>query len=420
MYRILIIADDLSGAADCGMAFAVSRLSTMVVLGDGTGAVDADVLSVDGDTRGLDPQQAAHKTEWLMRKYGASGDQIIFKKLDSTLRGNVGAELASVLRVRRNVIPRAVAVLAPAFPANGRTTVGGQQFLNGKPLEEMEICQREGRRSCSHIPGIIGDAGMRSALVSLKTVRSTNDELRKAMRKLAEETDVLVCDAESDQDLHAIAGASATLGSGTVWAGSAGLAYHLPQTTGLIGTPFAFPKEPLATGPTLFVIGSPANTSREQARVLSDSLGITTVTVPAEDLAAGTAAREMQERQLADALGSGHDVVVSLGKEKIGASDARLPCFTLAEMLAPHADSVGALVATGGETARAVLKAWGVSALRLVQELEAGVPFCITENWRRRLPVLTKAGDFGSPQTLLHCRDFVSALDRTSSQRKEL
>jgi uncharacterized protein YgbK (DUF1537 family) len=52
--------------------------------------------------------------------------------------------------------------------------------------------------------------------------------------------------------------------------------------------------------------------------------------------------------------------------------------------------------------------------LRLVKELEPGLPFSITENWTRRLPVITKAGDFGNPQTLVHCRQFLRDLDRTA------
>src|SRR5690349_6288616 len=94
---------------------------------------------------------------------------------------------------------------------------------------------------------------------------------------------VLICDYETDQDLRAIADASVTLGSGTVFAGSAGLAYHLPQAAGLTGTRFAVIDEPLAVGPTLFVIGSPAPRSQEQARTLAASCGIVTVTVPVED-----------------------------------------------------------------------------------------------------------------------------------------
>ncbi len=412
MPRILIIADDLSGAADCGIAFAAKGLSTVVALGEGSASANSDVFSIDADTRALNAQQSEDKTERLMRQFGVSADQIVFKKLDSTLRGNVGAELAAVLRVRRSVVPRAVAVFAPAFPANGRTTVAGKQLLNRKPLEETDIWRREGKQGNSYIPGILENAHLRPELLSLKTVRSANGGLREAMNHLSQEADVIVCDAETDHDLRAIAQASSALGKDVVWAGSAGLAHHLPTVLGLEGTSSVTSNQALTSGPTLFVVGSPSPTSCEQARLLASSSGITAVTIQAD------AAPESYERQINEAFSSGRDVVVSLAPKQGDGSDARHLCLTLAKLLAPYADSIGALVATGGETARAVLGAFGVNALRLVQELENGVPFSITENWCRRLPVITKAGDFGSPQTLLRCRDFFTALDRHSSHHE--
>jgi 4-hydroxythreonine-4-phosphate dehydrogenase len=81
-------------------------------------------------------------------------------------------------------------------------------------------------------------------------------------------------------------------------------------------------------------------------------------------------------------------------------------------LIAPCADHAGALVATGGETARAILDAWGIRRLRLLGELEPGLPWAVTEGWRRDLIVLTKAGSFGTPGTLLHCRDFLRDVRR--------
>jgi uncharacterized protein YgbK (DUF1537 family) len=419
MRQILIIADDLSGAADCGMACAGSGLHTVVILGNSVNPVEADVLSVDADTRGLDPKRAVWETAMLMRRYMSSREQIVFKKLDSTLRGNVGAELAAVLTTQRSATPEqdhVVAVLAPAFPANGRTTRQGKQLLNGKPLEEMEIWQREGKQGNSYIPAMLEEAGMRSAVLALETIRSSNGSLHKEMARLAEGIDVLVCDAETDLDMQAIATATAALGHSTVWAGSAGLAYHLPKAVDLSSTTPSVSKELLASGPTLFVVGSSAAVCREQVRMLTSSADITTITIPPSDLLEGmqSAKRREHERQLSEAFSNKGDVVVLLGAEdKLKIDAGRLLSSALAQMIVPHYGKVGALVVTGGETARLVLQTWGVTGLRLVQELEPGLPFSVTENWGRRLPVITKAGDFGNPNTLLHCRKFLQDLDRT-------
>ncbi len=417
MRQILIIADDLSGAADCGMACAGSGLHTVVMLGNSVTAVDADVLSVDADTRGLDAKRAVWETAMLMRRYMSSRDQVVFKKLDSTLRGNVGAELAAVLTTQRAAMTQQqhiVAVLAPAFPANGRTTRQGKQLLNGKPLEEMEIWQRDGIKGSSYIPAMLEEAGMRSSVLPLETIRSSNGNLHTEMVRLAEGLDVLVCDAETDQDLQAIAKATVALGHNTVWAGSAGLAYHLPKAIALASTTSAASNQALATGPTLFVVGSSAAVSREQVKTLAASPELVTITIPPGDLLSGLEKRREHERLLSEAFSGKRDIVVMLGiEDKLKIDAGRLLSSALAQMIVPHYNKVGALVITGGETARLVLQTWGVTGLRLVKELEPGLPFSITEAWTRRLPVITKAGDFGNPQTLVHCRQFLRDLDRT-------
>ena len=139
MTRILIVADDLSGAADSGVAAAAAGWKTLVVLGVPSNLDQAEVLSVDADTRRLPPGEAALKTACIVRACYRPG-QMLFKKLDSTLRGNVGAELRAVLETITscNAEPP-VAIVAPAFPATGRTTRNGIQLLNGIRLEETGI-----------------------------------------------------------------------------------------------------------------------------------------------------------------------------------------------------------------------------------------------------------------------------------------
>jgi uncharacterized protein YgbK (DUF1537 family) len=433
MRQILIIADDLSGAADCGIACASFGLSAIVVLRHGAAALEEDVVSVDADTRCLSPEMAAVETSKLMRQYGKN-DQLVFKKLDSTLRGNVGAELAAVLHAQRSFNTQqghVVAVMAPAFPAHGRTTSQGRQLLNGWPLEEMEIWKRERRTGRSHIPEMLQAVGMRATLLGLDLVRSNNGALGRTMAEFAEGCDVLVCDAETDGDLRAIADAGILLGRGTVWAGSAGLAYHLPDAAGFVRTrpstsqPISL--QPLASGPTLFVVGSVSSVSREQVKVLTSNSDAITIVIPPSDLLAGPKSPEWPglESSILKALEAGHDVVALLGAEgpdtgdngqqEVEISKGRVLTSALAKLVAPCTGHVGALVATGGETARSVLQAWGVSGLRLVGEPETGVPFSVTANWSRHLPVLTKAGDFGNPQTLLHCQRFLHGLDRASA-----
>ena len=400
------------------MACACSGLSTIVSLRTSGKEMDAEVLAIDADTRYLDPNAAAKKVSDLLRQHSASHPQIVFKKVDSTLRGNVAHELGAALRIQRELQARSspvVAVLAPAFPANGRTTVKGRQLLNGRPLEKTEIWRRERKQGSSYIPEMLAEAGLRSALLDLETVRASNGDLRNVVVDLARSADVLVCDSEMESDLAAVANAASFLGAQAVWVGSAGLAYWLPQALSLAPTARVISGQSLAKGQTLFVIGSPSNSSREQAKALGPSSNI--VTIPLRDLLVGpnSAGWKKHEADIAKAFASGRDVVVTLGaEEKIDTSKSRNLASLLAQMIVPYAVKVGALVATGGETARAVLQSWGIASLRLVKEVEAGVPFSLSENWTRSIPVITKAGDFGNSRTLLHCQEFLRDLKRGS------
>jgi hypothetical protein len=228
---MLIIADDLSGAADCGIACTMAGLSTVVVLGETTQPPHADAIAVDADTRRKPIVEAAAETARVVRAYAAPG-QILFKKLDSTLRGHIGAEIAATLATRRALHGAAVAVMAPAFPATGRTTVRGHQLLHGVRLEHTELWKGENIQGEAHIPAMLTASGLRTTAIHLDMVRNAS-KLHAALFQAARRHDVIACDAEIEADLQAIAQASLSLGRNTVWVGSAGLARYLPAAAGL-------------------------------------------------------------------------------------------------------------------------------------------------------------------------------------------
>jgi D-threonate/D-erythronate kinase len=420
MLRMLILADDLSGAADCGVACVSAGLKTVVAFEDGADDVDAEVLSVDADTRRMTTDAAAHEVERLVRRYAPAKEVLFFKKIDSTLRGNISVELAAALDAHRSLHPRVgrtVAVMAPAFPAIGRTTVNGMQLVHGQPLHDAEIWRLQGMTGRSYIPDMLKSAGLKSALVHLDVIRSAGHALADAMRLSAENADVLVCDAETDTDLQAIAGASMELGRRAIWVGSAGLAYHLPHAAG-----FSTEAEtaecvlPPLSGPLLFVIGSLSRNSIEQVRVLTSSSQALRLSVPPEVLLAGAESARWQEyeQELESAIMMNRDVVLGPGSEpQVELSERPLLAAALARMTSSISGRIGALIAAGGETARMVLQSWGVTGLRLIGELEKGIPVSTTEAWSRQLPVITKAGDFGASEALLNCWQFLHSTHRS-------
>src|SRR5438128_619063 len=157
---------------------------------------------------------------------------LVTKKVDSTMRGNVGAEVEALLRA----LGRRLAVLAPAFPANGRTTVEGVQLVDGVPAHLTAV----GRDPAHPMrwPTIAAALAAQSALavapIPLATVRAGPAALQGALRALADGGPAIaVADAESDDDLGAIAAAVAALGPDCLPVGSAGLAAQLPSAWSL-------------------------------------------------------------------------------------------------------------------------------------------------------------------------------------------
>ena len=154
-------------------------------------------------------------------------------------------------------------------------------------------------------------------------------------------------------------------------------------------------KSRASAAPFLLVVGSRVPLAHEQAREAGRSAAITTV------LLAPATLREGCSSALSKALDSGNDVMAVIDSSEEAAEDPRL-CAALASWVLPHMDKVGALVATGGETARAVLTASKIAGLRLLREVEPGVPLAVSTG-ARQIPVITKSGSFGNRATLAHC-----------------
>ncbi|KMO39824.1 hypothetical protein VQ03_15190 [Methylobacterium tarhaniae] len=398
--RWLILADDLTGAADCAIAFARRGRSACVQWGGAGSGAREDVVSHDADSRQLGADAAAARHAALLDRLHHP-HRWVFKKIDSTLRGQPAAELAATLDGLRRRTGAAFGILAPAFPATGRTTRDGRIMVEGRPLEETELWRRDHTYATGSLPAMLEEAGLRSAPVALSTVRAGGDALRAALADAARAGSVALPDAEADDDLARIAAAGLALGmpESLVWVGSAGLAHALAAQE----TAPAAPAHRVSSGPggTLVVVGSLAATSRAAARRLAAERGLRHVPVaPDLLLAADEAAWTRCRDAVAAGLTAGDDVLVevAMGEAPDLAQGSRL-ADALGALLAPVAPRLGGLVATGGETAAALLAHLGVDGLRLVDEIEPGVSLGLTRG-ALQVPIVTKAGAFGNADTL--------------------
>jgi D-threonate/D-erythronate kinase len=384
---VVIVADDLTGAADTGVGFCRSGRSTAVTwAGQPLAAMSAQVVAIDTGTRSCDPAAAYTRVADTVRAARDLGVATLYKKVDSTLRGNVGVEIQAALS---NWYPGSIALVAAAFPRTGRTMVAGRVRVDGRALGGDDLAER------------LRAVGLSTRHLDLGTVR---DGSLAAAVDAGRSSGVraFVCDSGTDADLATIAAAGPTLGPAVVWVGSGGLAAELPaclEPAGARTSPAAVP--PAMAGRSVVVaVGSRSGVSRTQAERV-EAEGVVRVEVPA-DASAGSSARAAVTERLARHLRSGDDVLLTLDGGGGGADDVAL-AVRLGELVRPYAGIVGALVATGGDTATAVLRAWDTTALRLVGEVEPGVPLSVSVA-PHPVPVVTKAGGFGTPDTLVAAR----------------
>src|SRR5688500_11961912 len=134
MTQVAIVADDLTGAADAAAPFAECGLATAIPLIDDVRLL-ADVLAISTASPDLPPGDAAAAVRAAIagRAHGGGpAPALIYKKLDSALRGQLGAELIAAMEA----LGERRALVAPALPSEGRTTLGGRQHVGGVPLEQ--------------------------------------------------------------------------------------------------------------------------------------------------------------------------------------------------------------------------------------------------------------------------------------------
>ena len=136
MAKLIIIADDFTGALDTGVQLSKKGISTQVFVHKTLDwhALDSngEVLVVDTDSRHLDERQAYRRVFDICIEAKTRGFKYFYKKTDSTLRGNIGAELSALMDAcKLDRLP-----FIPAYPETGRTTKKGYQYVNGVLLDQ--------------------------------------------------------------------------------------------------------------------------------------------------------------------------------------------------------------------------------------------------------------------------------------------
>ena len=394
MDRWAVIADDLTGALDTALQFRKAGKQTIVSTRPGVWPSGGSVVALSTETRHVPAASAAASVTAAFRTLPGGTSARIYKKTDSLLRGNIGAELRALC----NASGSGPLVFAPAYPTGGRTTIDGTHRLEGVPVAEAAPGQdpvtpvRE-----SHIPSLLRDsAGLKAEWVPLDVVRGDGEGFVDALaRAQGNGVDVVVPDVETDDDLRAIASALRSSAAGRISAGSAGLAEYLAR-------PYQASIKSEDPGRSVFVaavVGTPsAHTKVQVERALGTGF-----------------ARRMRIRSGADIEAAIRETCPDRRSDRLVIFDTTLEGAAprpeerlrqlrrvgdLCRAIGDAADQPG-LILTGGDTARAALDALEVDAIEVLGEIEWGVPGGHALRGTRRVAsVVTKGGNMGGPDAL--------------------
>jgi uncharacterized protein YgbK (DUF1537 family) len=404
--QLAIIADDLTGAADTSACFADAGYATVIPLGDSAPPA-ADVVALTTESRDLD---AAHAAAAVARALASLRDDAgdlpgwIYKKIDSALRGHPRDELFAAM----DAADSTHALVAPALPAEGRTTVRGRQHIGGVPLEQSSLGHPTAISDLRQI--FANDRGWPVWLLDLATIRQRPETIPGLLD--AEPCGILIADAETEEDLATLARAAGR-GAPRTLCGSAGFARHLAPVLPLAAS-VPRPVAPRATDrPILVVAGSQHGATARQIAALANAgspvvrleqAQIDDLASPIGEIVAHVAAH----------LAAGETTVVTTSGLMPSRSGERSVAMRLAEIAtAPEVwHAFGGLVLTGGDVAAAVCQALGATALWLGGEIYAGQPWALLAGGALRgLPVATKAGSFGGERALIACVAHLRQID---------
>ncbi len=418
-----IIADDFSSATDCGVQFSLRGLDTVALMHTSTTSqrIPYDVVAIDTDSRAVSSLSAYKRVLRAARLVKSSGYRYIYKSLDSTLRGNLGIEIDAML----DVFNFDFAFVAPAFPYYGRTTIDGCHFLNGIPISQSSFAHDPiWPAKESNLVKLLSSQTKRGVgLITLHQVREGLDKLIPRLEQLkAQGKQLVVFDAESEDDLKRIADISATLANRSLIVGSTGLSQYLPDAWKITvdsnqDRMKTSPKEPI-----MLIAGSASPTTRQQVARFNEDPHTFAVVVDSRSIFSDLWPSREQEilNDVQLAIDSGKDIAVHLSSspqdvqctQELGRSKglnkrqvSHRIVMALAACVADivRVNKVSALLLTGGDTAKAVCRQLGAIGMRLLSEVEPGIPVgrLIGPN---DILVVTKAGAFGSEYALEKAR----------------
>jgi uncharacterized protein YgbK (DUF1537 family) len=351
---ILALADDMTGALEVGAKFQTAGIPALISARP-LNASDTSVIVFDTETRHSSPEAAGQEIRRFVLNFASMRPRLVYKKTDSTLRGNISAEL----RALADLFPKWRIGYAPAYPALGRTVKKGVLYVDGIAVAKTAFAH--------DILNPVHDSSVCAILEP--------------------QLPCTIFDGATDADLATTAAAILSDETMCIAAGPAGLAAAIAQQLRPPGCTSPLPK----VRRCLVMNGSLHEHSAEQVQRAEARRCISR--------RAGASWRIVQKSYDASATPT-----------EVGQENGR---FLLQQITAGDPDAV---LVIGGDTAFALIAALGLPTLIPIDEVVPGIPVSrvrasqiahILPGRMRDLLLITKAGGFGPPEALCRIRELL-------------
>lgn len=395
MNRYLIVADDFTGANDTGVQLKRRGVPTSVVFSSEFIASEGSFV-LDTESRALGPEEAAAAVRAGLKGVDLTAFGRVMKKVDSTLRGSVAAEIKAVDELYGSEL----VVFAPALPDLGRTTVGGVHLLKGIPITRTELAKDPKTPVTEDNITRLLEAVYDEPVTHISEDQVSAGEIDFSAGR------VFTCDSATNADLRSVIQAAVATGKRTLWVGTAAMADHL------LGVEVDVP-------PALAVVASVSAVSREQVNFAAGE-GIPLVSVPIPELLTGEQKMETYVAQTVALLKEGKDAIlassascnraeldrsVAVG-EKLNMTREQVSGYTqmvMGKMTKAILEQtpVSGMFLTGGDTALGFFMEARSLGSSIVTEIAVGIPMMrLSGGPFAGLKVVTKAGAFGKEDAI--------------------
>lgn len=427
--KLLIVADDFTGALDTAVKFSRNSIGTIVTLYKDLDLSKVDdqmqVVVVDTESRHISCEEAALRVKNVVRHALKAGVTNFYKKTDSALRGNIGCELNAMMEA----VNSSDIMFIPAYPDAGRTTLQGCHYIHGVPLDDTDFARDPINPVADcFVPRIIkNQAGVEVVVIGRDELHSLN------IREKGKKT-VYVFDAERNDDLENIADWLKNRNKLKLTAGCAGFAGMLSEMPELKKSVRVETKitadiaSNIASGRMLTVCGSINELSLMQVRYAEKNGFYGIELKPQQKLIPGYFMTENGKYfvdRIVQMIDEGKDIVIKAS----GSSEDREKCARFArEMNIEENDipslisrSMGKLVSEiaaktdlkiltviGGDTAVEVVHSMGFYGVTPRVDIMTGVVLSEALGYGSNTALITKSGGFGDEDVLVKIKKYIS------------